>query len=285
MTAAQGVAALAAILTAAGLWVVAAGIAGSSRASRGRGALAWRRASRLAPGLRRYLAGCLVAGAVWAISGWPALGLGAAVAVVGLPTVLGQGRRASESIARIEGVEEWARRVADLLAIGVGVEQAIQTSARTAPSAVAAEVGTLAARIAARTPTELALRRFGDDVADPAADLVVAALILAVRRRGPGVAAALTAIAGSVGEDVAARRRIEADRARPRTTARAVTAITAALVLAGVVNPGYTQPYATELGQVVLSATLVLFAASLGWMHSMTASAQHARILADGSAE
>ncbi len=285
MTAAQGVAALAAILTAAGLWIVAAGIAGSSRPGRGGGALAWRRASRLAPALRRYLAGGLVAGAVWAISGWPALGLGAALAVVGLPTVLGQGRRASESIARIEGVEEWARRVADLLAIGVGVEQAIQTSARTAPPAVAAEVGTLAARIAARTPTELALRRFGDDVADPAADLVVAALILAVRRRGPGVAAALTAIAGSVGEDVAARRRIEADRARPRTTARAVTAITAALVLAGVVNPGYTQPYATELGQVVLAATLVLFAASLGWMHSMTASAQHARILADGSAE
>lgn len=285
MTGTQGLAAVSALLTAAGLWVVAAGIAGRPRADRADRDLPWRRATRAARGLRRYLTAALVAVPVWAVSGWPALGLGAAVTVVGLPSVLGQGRRATESIARIEGVEEWARRVADLLAIGVGVEQAIQTSSRSAPPAVAPEVATLAARIAARTPTEDALRRFGDELADPAADLVVAALILAVRRRGPGVAAALTAIAGSVGEEVAARRRIEADRARPRTTARVVTLITGAIVLLGVLNPGYTQPYATELGQAVLAATLVFFAASLGWMHSMTASSPHARILEDGSAE
>jgi Flp pilus assembly protein TadB len=216
---------------------------------------------------------------VWLLTGWPALGLGAAAAVFGLPAVSGAGARAEVQIDRVEAVEEWTRRLADVLAIGVGLEQAIQTAARTAPGPITTEVTTLAARIAARTPTESALRRFADDLDDPTADLVVASLILASRRRGPGVAAALTAIADSVGEEVAARRRIEADRAKPRTTARAVTAITLAIIAAGLLNRGYTDPYGTSLGQVVLAATLGFFAAALWWMHSMTRSTRPARVL------
>ncbi len=216
---------------------------------------------------------------VWAVTGWPALGLGAAAAAIGLPAMSGAGSRAEAQIDRVEAVEEWTRRLADVLAIGVGLEQAIQTAARTAPEPIAAEVATLSARISARTPTETALRRFADDLDDPTADLVVAALILASRRRGPGVAAALTAIADSVGEEVAARRRIEADRAKPRTTARAVTVITVAIITAGLLNRGYTGPYGTVLGQVVLAATLGFFGAALWWMHSMTHTTRPARIL------
>jgi Flp pilus assembly protein TadB len=216
---------------------------------------------------------------VWAVTGWPALGLGAAAAAIGMPAMSGAGSRAEAQIDRVEAVEEWTRRLADVLAIGVGLEQAIQTAARTAPEPIAAEVATLSARISARTPTETALRRFADDLDDPTADLVVAALILASRRRGPGVAAALTAIADSVGEEVAARRRIEADRAKPRTTARAVTVITVAIITAGLLNRGYTGPYGTVLGQVVLAATLGFFGAALWWMHSMTHTARPARIL------
>ena len=57
-------------------------------------------------------------------------------------------------------------------------------TARTAPAPISDDVATLSARIAARTPTETALRRFADDLDDPSADLVVAALIgiLAVLR-------------------------------------------------------------------------------------------------------
>ncbi len=221
-----------------------------------------------------------VGAVAWALTGWPALGLGAATATIGLPAMARAGRNAEGQIDRVEAVEEWTRRLADVLAIGVGLEQAIQTAARTAPPPIAAEVATLSARLAARTPTETALRRFADDLDDPTADLVVASLILASRRRGPGVAGALTAIADSVGEEVAARRRIEADRAKPRTTARAVTVITLTIIAAGLLNRGYTGPYGTFLGQVVLSATLGFFGAALWWMHSMTRSTRPARLLA-----
>jgi Flp pilus assembly protein TadB len=165
----------------------------------------------------------------------------------------------------------------------VGLEQAVQTAARSAPAPIAVETSVLASRIAARMPTEVALRRFADDVADPTADLVVASLVLAARRRGPGVAAALTALADSVGEEVLARRRIEADRAKPRATARAVTVITVVIAGVGLLNRGYTDPYGTPLGQIVLAATIGFFAAALWWMHSMTRTADRPRVL--GSAD
>ena len=225
----------------------------------------------------------LLAGAAllaWLLTGWPAMGLITVAAGFGLPAILGADRHEQRRIARIEGVEEWARRVADVVAIGVGLEQALQSAGRTAPEAIESEVRTLSARIAARTPTEPALRHFADEVADPAADLVVASLILATRRRGPGVAAALTAIASSVGEEVAARRRVEADRAKPRATARAVTAITVLIMAVGLLNSGYTQPYDTLLGQLVLGATMSGFGAALWWMHSMTTTTTPPRLLA-----
>lgn len=214
-----------------------------------------------------------------AVTGWPALGLAACGAVLFIPAVLRSDTQAVGRIDRAEAVEEWARRVADVLAIGVGLEQALVSAARTAPESIAGEAATLSARIAAGTPTESALRRFADDLDDPSSDLVVAALILAARRRGPGIAVALTALAESVGEEVAARRRIEADRAKPRATARAVSVITVLVLAVGLLNRQYTQPYATTLGQIVLAATLAFFAATLWWMHAMTTGHRQARIL------
>ncbi len=276
MTAAQVVAACAALVTAGGVALMIAAIVGWDPRPR--------MIARQQPGWTwtslRWPVSALAGAVTGAVTGWPALGLGAAAAVIALPAMAGAGAQAEEDIDRVEAVEEWIRRLADVLAIGVGLEQAIQTAARTAPAPIVDDVATLSARIAARTPTETALRRFADDLDDPSADLVVAALILASRRRGPGVAAALTAIADSVGEEVAARRRIEADRAKPRTTARAVTVITMAIIAAGLLNRTYTGPYGTFLGQVVLAATLGFFGAALWWMHSMTRSVQPARILA-----
>ena len=275
MTATQVLAGIAALVAAGGVALMVAAAQGWQPRTRVTGG---RRAEVTWASVRWPAAGVLAL-AVWASTGWPALGLGAAGAAIGLPAMSGAGARAERQIGRVEAVEEWARRLADVLAIGVGLEQAIQTAARTAPAPIAAEVATLSARIAARTPTETALRRFADDLDDPTADLVVAALILASRRRGPGIAAALTAISDSVGEEVAARRRIEADRAKPRATARAVTAITLMIIAAGLLNRGYTGPYGTVLGQVVLATTLGFFAAALWWMHSMTRSTPTARIL------
>jgi tight adherence protein B len=219
----------------------------------------------------------------WLLTGWPVAGLIAGATIVGLPILLMTGRQAARSIDRLEAVEEWTRRLADVLIVGIGLEQAIAATVRTCPDMIRAEVGALAARLNARWPTETALRAFAEDVRDATGDLVTAALILGARRRGPGLARVLTAVADSVAEEVAMRRKIEAERAKPRTTARAVTLITLGVVAVGSLNGDYLRPYGTPLGQLVLAAIAACFVAALSWMRALTLAAPAPRILARGS--
>lgn len=201
---------------------------------------------------------------------WPALAVVAALAVWGVPLLFSGARDAARAIDRVEAIEVWVRRLSDVLLVGVGLTQAIATTSRNAPAPVASEVGRLAARLGARWPQEDALRAFAVEVSDPAADLAVAALILAGRRQGPGLAAALASVAGALAEEVAVRRRVEADRAKPRATARAVTVVTLAVVALGLATGGYLQPYGTPLGQLVLVAVTAIFVAALAWLRGMT---------------
>jgi Flp pilus assembly protein TadB len=234
---------------------------------------------------RRAAAAAAAALVVWALTRWPALGLVAALVVWGVPVLFSAQRRASSAIDRVEAMEEWVRRLADVLVVGVGLGQAIVTTARTAPDGIAAEVDTLAARISARWDVEEALRFFAADIADPAGDLAVAALVLAQRRKGPGLAAALGAVADALAEEVAMRRRVEADRAKPRATARAVTVITLLVVAVGMLSGSYLAPYATPLGQLVLVGVTAMFAAALTWMNAMASVRPRHRFLARRTAE
>ena len=174
---------------------------------------------------RILLAVGVVVGVVgWLVTGWLlVLPLGPVV-VAGLPVLL---LSAPVGVARIEvlqGVEEWTRALSGVLRVGVGLEEALIASARSAPAPIAGEVSRLVARLQARWPTDAALRGFADELGDATADLAAAYLILGARRRGAGLAAVLEALAESVAAEVRARRQVEADRAKPRTTARWVTA-------------------------------------------------------------
>lgn len=231
---------------------------------------------------RRWPIAAAAAAVVWLVTGWPVAGAIAAATVVGLPLLLSTSRVAARAIDRVEDLEEWSRRLADVLVVGVGLEQAIATTVRTCPDGVRAEVSALSARLAARWPTETALRVFADDIDDASGDLVVATLILGARRRGPGLARVLTAVADSVAEEVAMRRKVEAERAKPRATARAVTLITLGVVAIGALNGTYLAPYSTPVGQLVLAAIALGFVGSLAWMRSLTLSQREPRFLGRG---
>ncbi len=242
-------------------------------------ALRARWATRARGPLRRIAIGIAAGVLVLAVTHWPALGLVAALAVWGLPLLFSAPREAAHAIDRVEAVEEWVRRLADVLVVGVGLGQAIVSTARSAPEALRPELAALTARISARWSLEDALRAFADDLDDPAGDLAVAALVLAQRRKGPGLAAALGAVADALADEVTVRRRVEADRARPRATARAVTVITLLVVGAGLANGGYLAPYSTPLGQLVLVGVTALFVAALAWMRAMTTGRPRGRLL------
>ena len=127
----------------------------------------------------------------------------------------------------------------------------------------------LVARLRARWVTEDALRAFADELDDATGDLVAANLILGARRRGAGLASVLEGLAESVAADVRARRQVEADRAKPRATARWVTLISVGVLVVLAVSGTYVEPYQSPLGQVILVALLAAYVATLVWMKHM----------------
>jgi Flp pilus assembly protein TadB len=220
---------------------------------------------------RRLVLALAVAGGVlgWLVTGLALLVVAVPVAAVGLPRLLGTPSSAAR-IDRLEGLEEWTRNLAGVLAVGVGLEQAITASLRSTPEAIRPQVATLVARLAARWDTAAALRAFADDLDDATGDLVAASLILSARRRGAGLVAVLEGLAASVAEDVRTRRAIEADRAKPRSTARAVTFITLGVLVLLALNKTYVQPYTSGFGQALLTLLLCAYVGALVWMRQMT---------------
>lgn len=232
------------------------------RISRGHGVALTSRARLLLPiGVVLGLLG-------WVITGWVLALVIAPVAVVGLPALLGTPPAATQ-ISRLEAMEEWTRSLSGVLTVGIGLEQALVATLRSTPAPINPEVSRLVARLRARWDTETALRAFADELDDATGDLIAANLILGARRRGAGLASVLEGLAESVAADVRARRQVEADRAKPRSTARWVTLISASVLLVLALSGQYVEPYATAIGQGVLVALLSAYVGTLIWMRRM----------------
>ena len=69
--------------------------------------------------------------------------------------------------------------------------------------------------------------------------------------------------------DVRARRQVEADREKPRSTARWVTLISAGVLVILAVSGTYVEPYRSPIGQVILVFLLSAYVATLAWMRQM----------------
>lgn len=206
----------------------------------------------------------------WLITGWILALVIAPVAVIGLPILLSPPPAATQ-IARLEAMEEWTRSLSGVLTVGISLEQALVATLRSTPAPIADEVHRLVTRLRVRWDTEKALRAFADELDDATGDLIAANLILGARRRGAGLASVLEGLAESVGADVRARRQVEADRAKPRATARWVTLISASVLVVLALSGTYVEPYRTPVGQVLLVLLLSAYVATLVWMRRMAA--------------
>lgn len=206
---------------------------------------------------------------VWLVSGNFVGGLLLGAGVVGVPWLISPAQLAQDRIGQLEGLSEWTQRLAGLLRLGMGLEQAMITSRQGAPEELTGQIINLSDRLRLGWRPQEALRAFADELGDVTADKVVAALILSVNDRGPGLAQALEDLAGTVREEVAKKRSIEADRAKPRTTVRWMTIITVCVVVAGFFVPSYTRPYSTLLGQLVLAFLTAGFVGVLALMRQL----------------
>ncbi|MET8983200.1 type II secretion protein F [Streptomyces sp. NPDC004539] len=222
----------------------------------------------------------------WVVTGWIAGGLLAAMAAWNLPHLLGAGTGERERTARIEGVAGWTEMLRDTLAAAAGLEQTIQATAPAAPQAIRPHVTALATRLERGEPLVPALRHLADDLQDPTADLVIAALILSSRHQARQLSPLLGELAATVRAQVEMRHRIEAGRTRIRTTQRVVVATTFTFITALVLlNPAFLTPYDTPAGQIILLTIGALFTVALTWLRRIARIEEPERFFAPGTSQ
>nr|WP_209440755.1 type II secretion system F family protein [Amycolatopsis thermoflava] len=225
----------------------------------------------------------LVAGLV---TGWLVGGILAGLACWALPQVLGRDSEHARRIARIEAVATWAEMLRDTLSAAAGLEQAILATAPLAPPAIRREVGELAAGIEAGDRLAPALRRLGERLDDPVGDLVIAALLLAAEQQTRQLADLLGSLAEAARGQASMRMRVEAGRARTRTSVRVIVGTTLAFAVAVVLlNRGYMGAYDSATGQIVLLMIGGLFAAGFAWLSRIARMPQPDRFLAAPTTE
>jgi tight adherence protein B len=248
-----------------------------------------RRPSRLArtyPDLSVRLGGAAFAAVVaLAVTRWAMAVVAAFALGFFARDLFGQKGKRAAGVDRSVAVASWAEMLRDTLSASSGLEEAIgATAALTAPSIRPALIG-LVSRFG-RMPLADALAAFADELADPTADLVVSALILAARGEAQHLSDLLSSLAESAREDATMRLRVDASRARTRTAVRVIAAVTVAMV-AGLLllNRSYLQPYDSLGGQAVLGCVFATFAAGLGWLQVMSRYQAPDRFLARRHAE
>ncbi|MEU0516812.1 type II secretion system F family protein [Streptosporangium sp. NPDC006007] len=228
----------------------------------------------------RSAVGAIAGVAVLVVTGWPVMAAGAVLLALGWRGLSGGAAEERTAMHRLEGLAAWTESLRDTIAGAAGLEQAIPSSIRAAAPTLRPHLRDLVDRLHTRMALPDALRMFADELDDPSADLVVAALILNSKLRGPGLRDVLGALAVSAREELDMRRRVEAERRSTRRSVQIVvgTAVAFAVVLV-VFNPSYVAEYDNALGQAVLVVVAAFFGAGFAWMRRLARFDKPARLL------
>ncbi|WP_431679103.1 type II secretion system F family protein [Kitasatospora sp. KL5] len=220
---------------------------------------------------RRGLLALGVGLAVLLVSRWPVAGIASAILVLSWNQLFGGAGEERAAMQRVEALAAWTESLRDTIAGAVGLEQAIPASARAAGPMLRPQLNAMIDRFRARMPLPAALQLFAEELDDPSADLVIAALILNSRLRGPGLREVLGALAKSAREEVDMRQRVIAQRASTRRSVQIVVAVSAVFILGlSVLNREFVAPYGTFVGQLVLTGVLALFGAGFWWLRRLS---------------
>ncbi len=224
----------------------------------------------LRSGTIRLALGAVTFLAVMAATGWIVLAAALALLVVFWKRIFGGAAEERLAIERVEGLTAWTEALRDTIAGAVGLEQAIPATTVNAAPVIRPSLNLLVDRLRVREPLPAALMKFADDLDDPSADLIIAALILNSRLRGPGLRDVLSALSESGREELDLRRRVEGSRRSTRRSVQIVVGVTLAVSGALVLfNQKYLAPYDSAAGQIVLVGVILLFALGVFWLRSL----------------
>ncbi|MEU7474339.1 type II secretion system F family protein [Lentzea sp. NPDC042327] len=246
--------------TAVGGWLIVLGLRGTSAPPR-----RWTVPDHLA--VVRLCVGVVAGLLIGVVTGWVAAAVLAGLGVALLPRVLQVSAEQRARLGRIEAIASWTEMLRDTLEAASGLEHAVLATAARAPEAIRPEVTALAARLHGGERLAEALRRLGDELDDPTADLVVAALVLASEHQARHLAELLGELAAEAREQASMRMRIEASRRQTRTSVRVVVITTIAFA-GGLIalNRAYLDPFDSLQGQLVLAVVSMLFVLAFTWL-------------------
>lgn len=220
---------------------------------------------------RRWGLAALAGLLVLLLTQWVVAAVACGALVVLWNRLFGGAREEMLGIAKVEGLAAWTESLRDTVAGAVGLEQAIPASAYAAAPVIQGDLMTMADRLRVRMPLPEALQRFAEDVDDASADLIIAALILNSRLRGPGLRDVLSSLSDSARAELEMRQRVNAGRRSTRRSVQIVIGVTVAFVVGlALFNPTYVEPYGTAIGQVVLVVIMAVFAAGIMWLRALS---------------
>lgn len=208
---------------------------------------------------------------VLALTRWMVMGAATGILVFTWDRLFGGAAEERAAMKRVEALAAWTESLRDTIAGAVGLEQAIPASARAAAPALRAHLEALVDRLRSRTPLPEALQHLADEINDASADIIIAALMLNSRLRGPGLREVLGALAKSAREEVDMRQRVMAQRASTRRSVQIVIVVSVTFVLGlAIFNRSFVEPYGTAIGQLVLGIVCALFAAGFWWLRNLS---------------
>lgn len=264
-----------------GVWLIVRGLRPVTDASHGTGQWwAWARRRPTRRTVLRLLAAAAGGVLVAVVTGWPVAVVLVTAAAVTLPRVLGPDREHQRRLARIEAIAAWAEMLRDTLSAAAGLEQALLATAPLAPAPIRQPVAEAAAQVRAGRRLLGVLRTLADELGDPGADLVLAALLLAAEQQARELADLLGALATAARAQAALQMATHAQRATSRSSARITVATTLifAAVLAVFDHP-YLSPYRSADGQFVLLAVGALFGTGFWLLQRIARTRPPGRIL------
>ena len=202
---------------------------------------------------------------------WVVAAAAAGALVLLWDALFGGARESRRSVARVEALAAWTESLRDTVAGAVGLEQAIPATVHAAAPVIQGELQALSDRLRVRVPLPEALQRFADDLDDAGADLIVAALILNARLRGPGLRQVLSSLSESARAELDMRQRVNAGRRSTQRSVQIIVVVTLGFVVGlRLFNPDYVEPYGTPVGQVVLLLVLAFFVAGILWLRRLS---------------
>ena len=203
------------------------------------------------------------------VTRWVVAGIGMALLAYSWRSLSGA---ASErrAMARLEGLATWTESLRDTIAGAVGLEQAIPASTRVADGSIREPLARLVDRLHTRVPMHVALRRFAEDLDDASADMIIAALIINSRLRGPGLRDLLGALADSVREELDMRRKINSSRRSTRRSVQIVIAVSVLMAVGlAILDHSFLAPYDSVFGQLVLAVIVAIYALGIIWLRRL----------------